>query len=147
MKDFLNFCQESAVKFKSSKKLIEKCIALLEVSKEHGKILEAGVKIGLAMEKEEHLRSACRVFRKIKSPGDCLRCFEKIKVENQESALEYISYLADVYLFETAKKSCYDFCARFGLTSRQAFGELLKKVIEQEQSYHKSSKAENLLLS
>ena len=99
------------------------------------------------MEKEGHVRSAARVFRKVKSVGDYLRCFEKIEVENQESALEYISYLADVYLFETAKKSCYDYCARFGVASRQVFGELLKKVIEQEQNYMKSQKIENMLLS
>ena len=76
----------------------------------------------MPMEKVGKIKEASEVFKAVKSPGDFLRCFQQIEVENQTSALSYVSYLAETYLFETAKKACYDFSARFGYSSRQAFG-------------------------
>lgn len=59
--------------------------------------------------------------------------------------MSYVSYLADIHLFETARKACYDFSARFGFNSRKTFGQELEKLKAQEQAYLKS-KGDNILL-
>ena len=107
--------------------------------------MEIADKMSTTMEKEGLIKEASQIFRMVKNPGGYLRCFQQIEVENKDSALSYISYLADMYLFETAKRACYDFCAKFGISTRHSFGEKLNNLITLEQNYLKS-KGGNILL-
>ena len=89
----LEKCKDSVLKFRNSKKLLVKMVEVLENS-DSGDRSEAVWRVGVTFEKEGYLRQAARVFRLLGCPGDYLRCFDKIGVDNESSAQEHISYLA-----------------------------------------------------
>jgi predicted transcriptional regulator len=92
-KECLSECREAAIKFKSSKKLMEKMVDQLKSSESHRQ-WEAVYKLAQTMEKEKFLIEAGRAFRAAKCPGEALRCIEGVPIESTNAALEHIGYLA-----------------------------------------------------